>query len=217
MNNSDVMKNSDVEFLWILSPTGKIFIQRVFDRKLTRFDEEMFSNLLTTISLVSSKFFNSNVETIQLGGKVILTKVYPDFQVILSVKKSLEDKNIYDLVEEVAEAFRIEYSDLLKEQIDIDIHNFDKFGAIIDMIFGLKTYIYVEEQEKLLKILDEAIAKEFNEQQTIKVILDFLDTLDHYKLDILINNIGENIKPILENAKGISELQKKRYSRLLSI
>ena len=105
--------------------------------------------------------------------------------------------------------------EVIKGKDEINIGEFDTFGPIIDLIFGFETYVYLEEQDALLKILDEAITGEFTEAYTIKLILDFLDSLTHYKLDILINNIGENIKIILEDAKGLSELQKKRYSKII--
>jgi lipopolysaccharide biosynthesis protein len=73
----------------------------------------------------------------------------------------------------------------------------------------------VKSLDQLLKILDEAIANNHPESITIKRILDFLDNLTDYKLELLINNIGDNLKLILNNAKGLSSLQKNRYKKII--
>ncbi|MHA1673325.1 MAG: hypothetical protein ACTSYI_06835 [Promethearchaeota archaeon] len=209
------MKNQDLEFLWILSPQGDIYLQRVFDRSLATFDEDLFSSLLSTLSSFSTSVMISSFEELRFGDKIIFTKGYPEFQVILSARKTLKSKNISHLLEETGEAFRIEYLDYINSHTEIDITKFDKFGGIIDLIFGIESYVFLEEQDALLTLLDDAISRAYSEQYTVKVIIDFLDDLTDYKVDILINNIGENLKIILENTTGLSELQKKRYSLLL--
>jgi hypothetical protein len=209
------MKNQDLEFIWILSPQGKIFIQRVFDRNLAKFDETTFSDVLATLSNFSNIVFQSSCEELDFGDKIVLFKSYPEFQVILSAKNTLEDKAIYNSVEEVGESFRIQYSDLLKHNDDPDITVFDNFGPIIDHIFGIETYIFLEEQDLLLKVLDNAISENYDEEKTIKSILEFLDDLSDYKVEILINNIGDNLKLILENVKGLRKIQKKRYKKII--
>ncbi len=209
------MKNQDLEFLWILNSRGKIYLQRVFDRNLAIFDEGLFSSLISTLSTFSTSILSSAFEELRFGDKIVFIKGYPEFQVILSAKETLKAKNIMHFVEETGEAFRIEYSDYLTNNEVIDNTTFDRFGAIIDLIFGIDTYVFLEEQDALLTLLDDAISGGYGEQYTVKLILGFLDNLTDYKVDILINNIGENLKMILENATGLSELQKKRYSLLL--
>lgn len=106
-------------------------------------------------------------------------------------------------------------NEISKNKDVIDIREFDKFGSLIDLNFGNETYVYSEEQDALVKILDEAISCGYNEDYTIKFILDYLDELPDLKVDILLYNIGEIIKIIFENAKDLTKLQKKRYSKIL--
>lgn len=209
------MKQQDLEFLWIIDPKGKIYIRRIFNRDKAQFDEDLFSGLLSTISIMSSNLFNSQFQEMNIGNKLVFIKAYSEFLVILSADPGLRDRQVYDLVEEVGEAFRIQYGEYVKTKTDDDMTVFDEFGPIIDNIFGIETYIYLEEQDHLMKLLDEALSGGYGEAYTVKIILDFLDEVDDYKLDILLRNSGENLKLIMENADGLSKLQKKRYSKII--
>ncbi|WP_457557013.1 hypothetical protein [Candidatus Harpocratesius sp.] len=208
------MNIQDLEFLLILSQQGEIYVHRVFDRSLLHMDKETFSSLFTSLSIFSKQFFGSHFEEITIGNKYVYIKSYPEFQIALSSKKPLKKKNSQNLLEEVGEAFKIQYLDYIKNE-KVDISKFDEFGAIIGQIFGIETYIYLEEQEKILNLLDDAIAGRYNERQTIRLILSFLDQLTNYKLEILLDNIGDNLKLIMKDAKDLTKLQKKRYARIL--
>ena len=97
----------------------------------------------------------------------------------------------------------------------IETSEFENFGSIIDHIFGIETSIFLEEQDALLRLFDGAILGEFDEKTTTSILLDFLDDLDDYTLDLLIRTTGMILKPILENVSGLSKGKKKRYKKIL--
>jgi hypothetical protein len=209
------MNSQELEFLWVINSTGKIFVQRTFNVNLPPFDQDIFSSLVTTINCFSTSVYASGCEEISLGGQKILVKGYPNFQVILSIKKDVRSKELYHLLEEVGEAFRIQYSELLEQNPNVEIQEFDGFGSIIDLIFGLQTYVYIEEQKTILKLMDDAIRLNFSEDYTAQTIFDFLDTLSDYKVEILIHNIGDSLRLILENTPRLSKEKRERYRKLL--
>ena len=140
------MRKKHLEFIWILNPQGKIYIQRVFNRKQAIFDANMFSNIINTLSSFSTSVFSSSFDELSFGDKIVFTKGYPEFQVILSTKKAQKGNKLHNLVEEVGEAFRLQYWNILQGKDEIDIRKFDKFSSIIDMMYDMETYIYLEEQ-----------------------------------------------------------------------
>ena len=114
--------------------------------------------------------------------------------------------DISDYLEEIGEAFRIQNENILNEESKHRSHQFFELGPIIQAILGLESSIYLKEQDDLLSLLDKVYSNGYNEQFTIKQIVDFLDQLDDVKLGFLLLNIVENLAGIFNNARCLSKL-----------
>lgn len=219
LNRNDKSRmNSNLESLWILDKTGLCYVQRVFDKNTITLDENKLSGLLTAILMFSQDVFEESFEKLTMGGKEIFIKSFEKITMAIAVKRESkskeEDNEIFNLLDEIGQAFLIEYADVINSTNLIDLEQFQYFGAIIDQICGIETFIYLNEHDQLIKILMNAEDKGYEEETAIKEVLNFLDNLSDYKLNIIIQTTSEILSPILENASLKSD-QKKRYKKLL--
>jgi hypothetical protein len=211
--------NSSLDVIWILNKDGLCFIQRVFNKASTYMDEMKFSGLITSILMFAKDVFEESFEKLTMGEKVIYLKSFSKITIALATKRGIKDKDdakINHLIEEIGQAFQVEYTEFLETNNIIDSNVFSNFGKIIDQICGIQTFIYLDEHDSLLSILKDAELNQLDESTTIKKIASFLDDLSDYKLDIIINTAGEVIQPILSNTKLLSSSQKKRYQKLIN-
>lgn len=211
--------NTNLEAIWILDKTGICYVQRVFDKRTISLDENKLSGLITAIIMFSKDVFEESFEKLTMGGKEIYIKSFPTIRIAIAVKRESkskeEDDEVFFLMDEIGQAFILEYADIIDSNKLIDVSIFDKFGAIIDQICGIETFIYLDEHDELIKILMNAENNNYEEEKAIKDILTFLDNLNDYKLDIIIQTTSEILAPILENKSLLNVNQKKRYHKLL--
>lgn len=211
--------NNDLEAIWILDKTGLCYVQRVFNKSSISLDENKLSGLITAILMFSKDVFEESFEKLTMGGKEIFIKSFPTITMAIAVKRESKDKEeedkIFNLIDEIGQAFIIEYSDYINSTSLIDFEKFDNFGAIIDQIAGLETFIYLDEHDDLIKILMNAENEGTEEDKVILEIFSFLDNLSDYKLNIIIQSTAEIISPIIKNASTLNSIQRKRYKKLL--
>jgi len=210
--------NNSLEALWILDKTGLCYVQRVFDKSTITLDENKLSGLLTAILMFSKDVFEESFEKLTMGGKEIFIKSFPTITMAIAVRresKGKEEDKVFNLLDEIGQAFLIEYADVINNTALIDLEQFQKFGGIIDQICGIETFIYLDEHDILMKILLSAEKEGYDEDKAISEIVSFLDSLSDYKLNIIIQTTSEILYPILENASSLNSNQKKRYKKLL--
>lgn len=210
--------NNNLEAIWILDKTGLCYVQRVFDRDTITLDENKLSGLLTAILMFSQDVFEESFEKLTMGGKEIFIKSMENITLAIAVKRESKNKEeedeIFNLLDEIGQAFLIEYADFINSTNLLDLEQFQYFGNIIDQICGIETFMYLNEHDQLIKILMNAEDQGFDEEIAVKEIVSFLDNINDYKLNIIIQTTSEILSPILENASLNSE-QKKRYEKLL--
>ena len=209
--------NTNLEIIWILDKTGLCYIQRIFDRSTISMDETRFSGLITSIMMFSKDIFEENFEKLTMGGREIFIKPFTSVIVALAAKrdaKGRNDKDIFNLIDEIGQAFQVEYAEFLKSKALIDVSLFEKFGAIIDQICGLETFIYLDEHDQLIDILKNAEVNGLDESATVKDLLHFLDDLNDYKLEIILDTAGDVLEPFFSSKNGLTPSQKKRYGKI---
>jgi len=211
--------NNNLEAIWILDKSGLCFVQRVFDKSTIALDENKVSSLLTAILMFSTDVFEQSFEKLTMGEKEIFIKSFPTITMAIAIKRESKSKEeedeIFFLLDEIGQAFIIEYSEIINSSALIDLEQFQDFGIIIDQICGLETFIYLEEHYQLIKILRNAENNAYDEDRAISEIVSFLDSLNDYKLHIIIQTTSEIISPILKNTTSLNSYQKKRYQKLL--
>lgn len=211
--------SNNLEALWILDKTGLCYVQRVFDKETITLDENKLSGLLTAILMFSQDVFEESFEKLTMGGKEIFIKSFPTITMAIAVKRESKSKDeedeIFNLLDEIAQAFLIEYAEVINSTALIDLEQFHNFGVIIDQICGIETFVYLDEHDQLIKILMSAEKEGYDEDKAISEIVSFLDDLSDYKLNIIIQTTSEILSPILENASSLNSIQKKRYKKLL--
>ncbi len=210
---------NNLEVIWILNKDGLCFLQRVFNKSMIYMDENKFSGLITSIIMFSKDIFEESFDKLIMGEKEIFIKSYSNITVALAAKRGAKgkaEKEIFNLIEEIGLAFQIEYAEFLNSNLIIDSSIFDKFGVIIDQICGLETFVYLEEHDALIDLLKDIEMKGLDESLAVQEILKFLDDLNDYKLEIMINTAGEIISPIISNSDILDTDQKRRYSKLLN-
>ena len=208
---------NNFEIIWILNKTGLCYIQRIFDlTSITSMDENLFSGLITSIMMFSKNIFEESFEKLTMGSREIFIKPFSSVIVALAAKrdtKGLNDKDIFFLLDEIGQAFQVEYADFLNSNV-VNVTRFKKFGAIIDRICGLETFIYLEEHDKLISLLKHAEVNNLDEPATVKELLHFLEDLDDYKLEIILETTGDILKPFLGNKNVLTPSQKKKYAKI---
>lgn len=211
------MTLTQFEVIWVLDKNGLCFIQRIFTRKYSM-DEVQFSGLITSIMMFAKDIFDEDFEKLKMGDKEIFIRSFAKCNVVLASKRGEtdpDDEKIYNILEEIGQSFQVEYKNLLNSDYVIDSTNFSNFGQIIDQICGIETFIYLEEHDQIIKLLKDAENFQWDEVKTSKQIAFFLDGLNDYKLEIIIETFGDALSPFLSNNRYLTHEQKKRFKKLL--
>ena len=196
---------TDLDSLWILSTTGLCFIHRIFDENKDFGDETIFSGFISAILSFCNSTISDTVEQISLGKFDLHLKTYPDFIVVISIKKQGKIKNHSDLIEKIAKEFDAEYRGFLGKKIPT-VETFSPFGENIDRIFGIKSIQIIPEHEQLIELIRKTDNEQIPEEVAVNMIIDFFKSLPDFKRTIIIENINKILISVAKNPQSIGML-----------
>jgi hypothetical protein len=110
--------------IWILTNTGTVLFNRVFDAQMK---SQLFGALMSALNTFAEKLAEGGLSNFELSDKRFIIKKTKHFIFVASSSKKSKEKKVADELEKVVARFQVKYPEDWFEKWDMDISIFDDF------------------------------------------------------------------------------------------
>lgn len=118
----------DLQDIWILTDTGTVLFNRVFDAQMKT---QLFGALMSALNTFAEKLAEGGLSNFELSDKRFIIKKSKNCIFVASSSKKSKEKRVTDELEHVVSRFFQLYSEDWFKTWDLDISVFDNFDKEI--------------------------------------------------------------------------------------